>query len=227
MNKVFTDLQKTLEQDLVTEISTPDGIKNFNLKNDVLSSNFKSIDHYDFYKFIYGDLNRKYKLFIKDTSESVIADDYQSARQYIEDYTNVFTFTAEFKNNYKATYEFLSKMNAFVIDLDHVSCDDIYYIVNNINKSELKPNLIVNSGNGIHLYYIFDTPFDVYGYLKFNVRCHYYYGDADKKLVYLERVKLVFDRLKQLWKSNPAVDYKTDELSIYSGPRISDNSLRW
>ncbi len=53
---------------------------------------------------------------------------------------------------------------AFVFDLDEVGSDNLMYLFSYIvkRKSVPAPTYVVNSGNGVHLYYLFETPIPLY-----------------------------------------------------------------
>ncbi len=55
----------------------------------------------------------------------------------------------------------LQRIYAFVVDLDHVSCRTIKRLAA-ADYCGLRPTYVVNSGNGLHLYYMLSTPAEAY-----------------------------------------------------------------
>lgn len=69
----------------------------------------------------------------------------------------------------KANAKNASYIHALVIDIDGVSVDNLRYLINHtVKKSMLfcNPTYIVNSGHGLHLYYLLDKPTACYNYVR-------------------------------------------------------------
>ena len=54
------------------------------------------------------------------------------------------------------------KLNCFVVDIDEISSTTIDGVIQRILECPILPNYIVNTGNGLHLYFLFDKTHDFY-----------------------------------------------------------------
>ena len=74
---------------------------------------------------------------------------------------DLYSYYTDFRNG-KVGIKTVEKVRAFCIDLDHMSPVDLKRLVKRkLGIMEHPPTYIVNSGNGIHLVYLFKEPIDV------------------------------------------------------------------
>jgi len=74
---------------------------------------------------------------------------------------DLYSYYCDFKNG-KVGIRTAEKVRAFCIDLDSVSTKDLKDLVKNrFSKIKHSPTYIVNSGNGLHLIYLYREPLDI------------------------------------------------------------------
>lgn len=153
-------LVKTQEERLIAE---------FKQKNEILQSKFMGINPFDFYSelfkgndsglnYIVGSENTYRK--IEPTEKAYDVDSLLIEFAQFRD--DVYIPPAIFfKGNYKLST--IKELYAFVVDLDAMSPISLrIFLKYSLSGLELKPNFIVNSGSGLHLYYVLKEPFQVY-----------------------------------------------------------------
>lgn len=141
-----------------------------------LESNFERISATDMYRYIFpkgsletrgvkntykgnmiifSELNDKRKNFVVTDDLEIIENFYDAETAY----SNCCSYIGKTKHSAKAR-----QCHGLIFDLDHVS--DVKYIKNFFyycdRKSIPTPTFYVNSGNGVHLYYIFEEPIPLY-----------------------------------------------------------------
>lgn len=162
-----------------------------------LGNQFEEYNGYDFYRYIFpdneiqGDLNVDFskpnaiylyqdekdkgtkrrlrrRIMLKDTWE----DDYMG---YVE--CNQCTLCSGL--TYRGRTNKIDKaqrMNALIIDLDGVGLKELRNLFLRFDKDPTfprtlpKPTFIVSSGTGIHLYYVFEQPVDLYPNIKLQLK---------------------------------------------------------
>ena len=96
----------------------------------------------------------------------------------------------------------LKEIHALVVDLDHITPSDLKQLITNIDKHHtVKPTIIMNSGQGVHLYYIFDQP----------VQCFKQVKSELKEMQYRLENQFI----------NPSAAYKVDRHSIVQSYRVT------
>lgn len=136
----------------------------FRKRNACLDKYYESISAYDYYLTLFGDaekrrvyhLNRKYprrasgydelEALAMTTSEIFISD-----CDYFGDFWSA--------NTQKVQY-------ALTLDIDQIDPTKTETLCRRINKAKVKPTLLLSSGNGVHLKYVFDVPVETYAYRK-------------------------------------------------------------
>lgn len=145
-------------------------VNDFNNKNKVLREHFNQASAESLYVDLFGNLKNNCKLLINNNKKE--KSNFSNLKYFIENYDTVFVYTQFFTDYkydyntgeeswYRRTMEHLIALKSFVIDLDGIRMSNIHTAIARINEVPVKPNYIVNSGNGLHLYYIFDKKHDV------------------------------------------------------------------
>lgn len=94
----------------------------------------------------------------KGTYFEIIIDEIFDLLLFRDD---LYSYYTDFRNG-KVGIKTVERVRAFCIDLDHMSPKDLKKLVSNkLTKMEHPPSYIVNTGNGIHLIYLFKEPIDV------------------------------------------------------------------
>lgn len=163
---------------------------------EILSSRYEEVNGLDFYRYIFpnnenkGELNTDYskpnaiylykdekddgserrvrrRIMLNDTWE----DDYI---EFVE--CNPLTFCSGLA--YRGRVNRLEKaqhMNAMVFDLDSVGYNEMMNVLLRIGKKPAprtlpQPTFIVMSGTGLHLYYVFEEPIELYPNIKLQLK---------------------------------------------------------
>lgn len=166
-----------------------------NVRN-ILSNQFEEVNGYDFYRYIFpnnqnkGELSKNYskpnavylyrdeeeenpkrtyrrRIMLNDTWE----EDYMA---YVE--CNPMTLCSGLA--YRGRVNRLEKaqqMNALVFDLDSVGENEIKNLLLRMSKEPglrtlPEPTFIVMSGTGVHIYYVFEQPIDLYPNIKLQLK---------------------------------------------------------
>ena len=129
-------------------------------KNSVLSGHFEHVAFYEFMDDVFPDLDEYMVVTGEQGFKKMKVDelcDYQA------DKDNVYVVPASFINGYysKATCK---NLYALVIDVDMVKPETLKIVIENgnIGKHIPMPTYIVNSGSGVHFYYVFDKAIPFY-----------------------------------------------------------------
>lgn len=169
---------------------------NYTRVMEILSSRYEEVGGYDFYRYIFpnsensGELNTDFskpnaiylykdekdegskrrvrrRIMLKDTWE----DDYM---KYIE--CNPLTFCSGLSYRGRANrLEKAQHMNAMVFDLDAVGENELMNLLLRIGKPVAlrmlpQPTFIVMSGTGLHIYYVFKEPIDLFPNIKLQLK---------------------------------------------------------
>lgn len=154
-------------------------------KTDFLSDMFESVNAYQFYRDIFpeGFLQDAYKVdenARKNGKYTAIANVLIRRKRDGEFYRRNFHLTNDLSQlskwagseaflapcsfvGGKKDLEHLRFVHAFVVDLDDVGMDQLHDLFHEITVGLLpRPTFIVNSGTGLHLYYVLAEPYHVY-----------------------------------------------------------------
>ena len=171
--------------------------KNYVKVKEILSNRYEEVGGYDFYRYIFpnnqneGEYSDKYekpnaiylykddkdegtkrtlrrRIMLNDTWE----DDYM---KYVE--CNCSTLCSGLTYRHRRNrLENAQKMNAMVFDLDAVGEDELFNLSARIGRepeayrSLPEPTFIVMSGTGLHIYYVFKDPIDLYPNIKLQLK---------------------------------------------------------
>ncbi len=169
----------------------------YNILNAYLSANYDEINGYDFYRYIFpnnenkGEFNTDYSkpnaiYLYKDHEENnpnrtlrrriMLNDTWENDyMEYVEcnDMTLCSGLSYRGRTNRITNAQ---KMNALVFDLDNVGMDELSTLFLRFGREPLSiralpiPTFIVLSGTGLHIYYVLDTPIDLYPNIKLQLK---------------------------------------------------------
>lgn len=133
----------------------------FRWKNAILkSSGFEQLSYYEFVGELFPGLDKLMVVTAEDTYQEMDIDDlmeYQSGRN------DVYVVPASFINGCYADAT-CRNIYAFVVDIDRIQPETLQAIIENGNLGKMTPmpTYIVNSGRGVHFYYVFQDPVPYY-----------------------------------------------------------------
>ena len=152
---------------IVTNYLSDEWVEDFKMKYDMLKSHFDESCSEDMYVDIFQSLKHKCHLLI-DQWQKFPNVTYDSLIDYVIKYDTVFIYPQTFESYYKGKYypkdiEAVISFKCIVVDIDEVTSSNIYLAISKIKAMAIQPNYVVNSGNGLHLYYIFSEMHNMKG----------------------------------------------------------------
>lgn len=202
-----------VNNNLKMNVYTTEWAQDFDVKNKILEQRYTAITAQEVYNIIFGDLTIERPLFLRDIKKPVIAKGYDEIVKYIEEYDTVFVYLQEFRKSYSRGHESIDIIYALVVDLDGVRSHNLHEVLELVESAPLKPNLIVSSGNGVHLYYLLEEPFPFYDFTYATAFASY------SANIVLSR-KGAFNLIKRIhrnvcnWYRKKDQDYKIDVLHL-------------
>ena len=191
-------------KDVFSDVYSDEWQTDFRKKEELLNSHFEKITSADYYQHIFKDVNAPCKLFIQEIDKNRNAKNLCEVEQYLAKFTGVCIYLQDFFKNLTAKHRYIGNYYGFVVDLDNARSDRLPELIDKITKLSHKPNIMVSSGNGIHLYYLFSEPFDFYSYTVAISMFEYRKRDE-----VFDVVKQVYDKLCDLYEDDN-MDYKVD-----------------
>jgi len=133
----------------------------FNSKSEILKNNYQESLQEDLYIDLFGSLESKCNLLLSGNIKQNNKK-FGTLSDYVANNDTVFIYPQVFDNFCKGKYyqrnlDSLNALKCFVVDIDDVTSSNISYVIDKIDKMKLKPNYVVNSGNGLHLYFVFSA----------------------------------------------------------------------
>ena len=142
----------------------------FQTKNKILNDAFTPNPQMDYIYRVWSDKGKERMTILLQRYEQT--DDGSWKGTYFEIFIDeifdlllfrddLYSYYTDFRNG-KVGIKTVEKVRAFCIDLDHMSPKDLKRLVKRkLQIMKHPPTYIVNSGNGIHLVYLFREPIDV------------------------------------------------------------------
>jgi hypothetical protein len=176
MHKVLERTNIMFKNSITKKVSKSTLIKQeFEEKNVILQEWYKPLTPYDYYQVMFGTLDREFTYVLAEDKTYKKTNDFDELLEIGSFRSDIYVHPCRFFNNY-VNYQTLEKLYAFTIDLDHLSPKDLLVLLNfKIKKMPIKPTLIMNSGQGVHLVYVLSSPVDCFnkvkGILRAVLRC--------------------------------------------------------
>ena len=153
------------------EFETPEWEEDFESKVSALRDEFKQTMPEELYVELFGSLESKCHLLL-DKGTKATAESFYELEQYILDHGDIFLYNQEFRYKdvdpvtgkvigYPKTYNALTGFRCFVVDIDYVDASNIQSVIDMIKSRKILPNYINLTGNGLHLYFLFDALHDM------------------------------------------------------------------
>lgn len=128
----------------------------FRWKNTILKRYYEPAPYFDFVEDVFPDLE---KLMVVTAEQGYREMDVDELMEYHSARDDVYVVPASFINGYNASVA-CKDVYALVIDIDKMSPETLDVIIENGNLGTRTPmpTYIVNSGRGVHFYYVFLEP---------------------------------------------------------------------
>jgi len=165
------DMQVRNEFDTSIVITNDDSYKqiwidDFYSKKSILDSKYVQVSPEIPYAEIMKSVDAPCTLLIEELPVRRVkrAENYAEVVKNTLEYKKVLFYAKEFNKTSSIAMRFVEHLNALIIDIDGVRLHNIGVALAKIDDCPVKPNYIVNSGNGLHLYYILKEKFDFMDY---------------------------------------------------------------
>ena len=140
----------------------------FEAKTELIRTVGRELSPYDFYEAIFGPeyIDRDYIYVLEEEKTYRIAKGFDSLADIAMFRKDTYIPMASFFNRHYKTDK-LEKLYALVVDIDEIRPGNLKMLIkSNLSNHKIKPTLIMNSGSGVHLYYVFSTPIECYHHRK-------------------------------------------------------------
>ena len=145
----------------------PVWIEELSYKNSMLDNEFEPATQEELYVDLLGSIDTKCDLLLNRAFKRSGVK-FNELQSYIDENHNVFIYTQSFDTYFRDTYypkcyEALQNWYAIVVDVDDVRSEHLESILYKIKAAPIKPNYILSTGGGLHLYYMLRQPHNVKG----------------------------------------------------------------
>ncbi|QXE89172.1 hypothetical protein KP001_12020 [Geomonas subterranea] len=158
------------QPDEPNEFETREWEEDFEAKADALSGMFQQAMNEELYIELFGSLESKCHVLADERKKT--AKSFYDLDRIIQEHNDVLLYNQEFvgvlidpqtkeKKWYPKDYDALVKFRCFVDDIDKVNAGNIQAVIDMIMTAPILPNYINLTGNGIHLYFLFDATHDM------------------------------------------------------------------
>lgn len=130
--------------------------EDFRWKNGILNQLYTPVPYFEFVADVFPGLE---KLMVVTSEQGYREMDVDELMEYQASRSDVYVVPASFINGYNSTVA-CKDVYALVIDIDKISPETLEAVATNGNLGGMTPmpTFIVNSGRGVHFYYVFDEP---------------------------------------------------------------------
>jgi hypothetical protein len=158
------------QTDEPNEFETPEWEQDFESKASALRDVFQQTVIEELHIELFGSLESKCHVLADERKAT--ARSFYELESLIQEHNDVFLYNQEFKNRsvdpetgdvkwYPKDYDALTGFRCFVEDIDEVDASNIHSVIDMIMSKPIRPNYINLTGNGLHLYFIFDALHDM------------------------------------------------------------------
>lgn len=130
--------------------------EDFRWKNAILKSHYEPTPYFEFVGEVFPDLE---KLMVVTAETGYKEMDVDELMEYQAQRDDVYVVPASFINGYNKASA-CQDVYALVVDIDRIKPETLQVIIENGNLGGMTPmpTYIVNSGRGVHFYYVFQEP---------------------------------------------------------------------
>ena len=124
-------------------------------KNAILKKRFTAVSYFEFVGDVFSEND---KLMVVTAEKGYREMDVDELMEYQAGRSDVYVVPASFINGYNSAVA-CKDVFALVIDIDKIEPETLENIISNGNLGRMTPmpTYIVNSGQGVHFYYVFET----------------------------------------------------------------------
>lgn len=132
----------------------------FSIKSDLLAAHFQPLSPMEYYTQIFGNTEgRRVYVIENKTYKTATVDELMEIMTFRAD---IYVPPCDFFNDYYRKIT-LSKHYALVVDIDQVMPLALEQLIMDArSKRFIMPTMIGNSGSGLHLYFVFSSPVEMY-----------------------------------------------------------------
>lgn len=137
----------------------------FSQKNQLLSATFEVLSPVQFYDILFGSEKEEF-LYIVENETYKTVDTIMRLIEIAAFRSDIYMPPATF---FRGCYKLatLKQLFAFVVDIDYLEPEVLELLIRTkLERGKLRPTAIMNSGQGVHLYFVLDEPIDCYNYRK-------------------------------------------------------------
>ncbi len=128
----------------------------------------------DFYDYVFHGAEVDARVMVVEAGRRFVAMPREEALEFCQGRSDVYFSAVHFYDDYKND-DFIDYIYAFVIDLDNLPPKWLREILEGIVERGTAPlpSMVVNSGKGVHFYYVLDEPLYVYPTVRKKARALY------------------------------------------------------
>lgn len=128
-------------------------------KNSFLASVGRQLSPAEFYDFVYFDLADDEPIMAVEAKKKYFAVAKEDIIDVVQGRDDIYLAPVQFWQNYKRD-DFIDKIWAFVVDIDNVAPGALAALFRSVQRGNgPMPTIIINSGSGIHFYYLLKKPY--------------------------------------------------------------------
>lgn len=136
--------------------------QDFAEKNKILNSKYCRLSPLDFLTILFHDQQDiELPCILSSEKKHVVTYGLDQLIQIASFRNDIYTAPATFFNNYRKT-ALLKTMHAICLDLDDITASSLPFVLHKVEMLAVKPTLILNSGGGLHLYWVFNEPLECF-----------------------------------------------------------------
>lgn len=212
-------MQSEAATEIFSDVYSDAWQKDFRAKEGILNDAFESITAAEYYQRIFGSTDNACHLLLKEAGKFKTAKNFKEVEEYLADNNEVCLYLQSFKN-FRPTYRNIRHCYGFVVDLDNVRSACLDELVLKISNMQYKPNILVSSGNGLHLYYLFSEPFNFGAYTEAVSMYEYV-----KRTETFHVVKAVYNKLADFFEGE-TISYKVDRTHLSQPIRMFGSTTK-
>lgn len=211
--------------EIYSDVYSDEWQKDFREKENTLNCFYEPITPAEYYQRIFGSKECSCNLLLKESGKFKTARNFVEAEKYLADNSEVCLYLQTFYNNIKPTYQYIQKCYGFVVELDNVRSKNMIDLKLKMFDIKFKPNILVSSGNGIHLYYLFSEPFEFYSYTYVISALNFSRYNPTTRRSVMNSVMQVYGKLCDLYEDD-SIGYKVDRMHLSQPIRMCGSTTK-